>query len=694
MDLKTIDEIFTKRILRIPAYQRGFSWGNNKPFDPVNPKEKKNIKGQLIDLWNDLTNIPEGSWHYTGLLTLVEVVKKDYEWLDLYKQYAIVDGQQRITSILILITVLIKKAEELNLKLDIQELERSQYLYIQTKVMNAYIFGYHKDNPSNKFFRKHILGVGEVVDDSKESVYTENLKKAKQFFSDIVNYYVGNDEETENRLIKLFKIITMKLKLNEYILPDELNEYVIFETMNNRGKPLSELEKLKNRLMYLNEQMYLKEKLELRDATLQKQNLLLDDEKKHIENSINKAWITIYQELGHNKNQPLDDEDFIKNHWIIYFNQYNRSEARVYANFLFNECFTLEKTYKKELSRDIIQEYVKSLQNSSIIWNKIHNLELFSQDENKLAEIIRGLHRVGFRASFKPITLSVLYNRFNGDSLELFKLLEEYAFKVFHISDRQSNTGDSRLFKLAGKIYFNEISIKEACNKIKIYINDYYHFEKFKNHIGDLFNIDDNRGYYDWSGRYYFLFEYDQELRKTNRTNTKASKLNWEDFNNKNSIEHIYPQSAAMSYEEFCTDKGDTPGRNKDYEKLQEDWKAFSGYSSEEKRRFCNSLGNLLAISSKDNSSLSNDPYKYKVDQSEKGEKYKKRGYKYDSLSAQILSSDYEDWTPETIKERGITMIDFLLILLGEENIDEEQKLDLLGLEFLNQKSINEGDNK
>src|SRR5690606_27474235 len=111
MHLKTIHEIFTNRILRIPSYQRGYSWSNNKAVD-LNTKEPvKNIKGQLKDLWDDLLNIPEGAWHYTGLLTLVEVKKGDYEWLPNFKQFAIVDGQQRITSILILLSVIIDKAK-------------------------------------------------------------------------------------------------------------------------------------------------------------------------------------------------------------------------------------------------------------------------------------------------------------------------------------------------------------------------------------------------------------------------------------------------------------------------------------------------------------------------------------------------------------------------------------------------------
>ena len=42
-----------------------------------------------------------------------------------------------------------------------------------------------------------------------------------------------------------------RLKFNYYEIDDSLDVYVTFETMNNRGKDLSHLELLKNRLIYL-----------------------------------------------------------------------------------------------------------------------------------------------------------------------------------------------------------------------------------------------------------------------------------------------------------------------------------------------------------------------------------------------------------------------------------------------------------
>ncbi len=679
MDLKSIHQIFTNRILRIPSYQRGYSWANNKSVTTVKPDELKNIKGQLMDLWNDIINIPTEAWHYTGLLTLVKSQNNEYPWLKNHQQFSIVDGQQRITSILILISVLVEQANQLGIELGDRDGDtKFQFLYIEKDGLNSYVFGYDEDNPSDKFFRKHILGIDDIEDDSRESVYTENLKKSKAFFAAMVHTYLDSFDSKPEGLQTLFNLVTGSLRFNEYILPQELDEYVVFETMNNRGKPLSELEKLKNRLMYLSDKFETKanENQEISEAftAAQKNNLC---------ESINKAWITIYQALGANKKSPLADAELIKGHWIAYFNRYNRAESNAHATHLFNEYFTIEQVYDGSLSPTDIREYVKSLQRSAVVWNKIHNPSFFDASENKLQEAVLGLHRVGFRASFKPIVLAALQQKNSDEFISLINLLETYAFKIFYITDRQSNTGDSKLYRLASSVYHSKLSAEQVCSKIKDHINYYYKFFWFKNQMEELFDSGNHSGFYGWDGLHYFLYEYDQRLRKANRATTQSSALVWKDFNTKNTIEHIYPQSAAQSSTQFCNGNV-TPERLKAYEDLQANWSAFSQYSPKQRKRLCNSLGNLLAISHSDNASLSNDCFIHKVDQSNKGDTHKNLGYRYDSMSAQVVAIN-NTWTPESIKNRGISMLKSMLAMLDEPEdlLDEGELLKLLGLEFM-----------
>ena len=675
MDLKSIHEIFTNRILRIPAYQRGYAWSNNKSIKVDSKEPLKNVKGQLKDLWDDLINIPEGKWHYIGLLTLVEVKPCDYNWLPNFKQYSIVDGQQRITSVLILLSVIIREAQKQNVILGIREGDAEmQYLFIN-KGVNAYIFGYDEDNPSDKFFRKHILSLNEIEDDSEESTYTENLLKAKKFFEAMVALYLREDGNT---IEQLFNKVTNQLRLNEYILPEELDEYVVFETMNNRGKPLSQLEKLKNRLLYLNDKYHVSEN------TPEAINLN-EAQKAELEKSINKAWITIYKSLGQNKQSPLDDEDFIKNHWIAYFNKYSRDEANVYANFLFDEHFSLDNVYNGKLKRSDIETYIKSLQLCSVWWNKLHYIKYFTEDEKVIRKAIQGIHHVGLKASFKPILLAILSRDDRNEFIDSIKTLEKYSFKLFDLSDKRGNTGDSKIYSLAYEVYKRKKNSSETQTELELYTSWYYRFNLFVNQSYELFELGHKTGFYKWSGRFYLLYQYDKHLRKVNKNSSESSAIEWTDFVKNDSIEHIYPQSATVSLETYAQHKGKEPNEVEEaYNKIQNDWSHFTKYTPEQRRNFANSLGNLLALSKSANSSLQNDKFLFKVDQSNKGEGYPKRGYKYDSMSAMIVANETE-WTPETIVERGLKILSFLCDYINEDfnSIPVETKYKILGLEFM-----------
>lgn len=75
-----------------------------------------------------------------------------------------------------------------------------------------------------------------------------------------------------------------------------------------------------------------------------------------IELTINETWKTIYEYLGKNKDNPLDDDDFLFNHWIMYFT-YDRSQSDVYAEFLLKKKFTAKNVLSgnisiKEISND------------------------------------------------------------------------------------------------------------------------------------------------------------------------------------------------------------------------------------------------------------------------------------------------------------------------------------------------------
>lgn len=83
---------------------------------------------------------------------------------------------------------------------------------------------------------------------------------------------------------------------NLHEIDDDYDVFVAFETMNNRGKKLTNLELLKNRLIYL--------------TTLYDDEVFDEKDKSALRKKINDAWKEVYYQLGRNKSVPLSDDDF------------------------------------------------------------------------------------------------------------------------------------------------------------------------------------------------------------------------------------------------------------------------------------------------------------------------------------------------------------------------------------------------
>ena len=98
--MTSLSSLFNNAIFRIPDYQRGYAWDNS----------------QLNDFWDDLYNLTDDRYHYTGMLSLKELSIKDcYKWEEDkwilengYRAYHVVDGQQRLMTITIAFSVIRK----------------------------------------------------------------------------------------------------------------------------------------------------------------------------------------------------------------------------------------------------------------------------------------------------------------------------------------------------------------------------------------------------------------------------------------------------------------------------------------------------------------------------------------------------------------------------------------------------------
>lgn len=612
--LLSLSEIFNNKIFRIPDFQRGYSWEER----------------QLEDFWEDIQNLSPNKIHYIGLLT-VEPIKKDEiinveKWKDdlwLLKKgmsaYYVIDGQQRLTTLIILLHEILrtfKDDEGINFGQKSEWIDRFLYRSYN-QIYKSFVFGYEKDNPSDEYFKTKILEQdSSAADKYPETLYTANLMFAKEYFAKKLKDLSKECKE------EIFDKAVNRLKFNYYEIDDSLDVYVTFETMNNRGKDLSHLELLKNRLIYL--------------STL----LHKDDEtKERLRKDINETWKTIYEYLGKNKENPLDDDVFLFNHWVMYFT-YDRSQSDVYAEFLLKKKFTSKNVLCGNISIEDIKAYIDSLSKCVKQWFYIFNIQ-YSNFSDKIKGHIHKLERVGWGA-FPPMIMAVFTKERNEELIwDFLDACERFNFLVFAVSHRSSNTQNSNLYRKAREYYIGNLDLETLIHDIDFLTDgeengNYYGWfdlERFRNHINELFSKNDREGFYSWSGLRYFLYEY--ELYLQDNANTKVT---LEDFNKRKkeeTIEHIYPQSATDIY-----------------------WKKrFGNLKPTEKRLYLNSLGNLLLLSRSKNSKLQNYDFdKKKCLQSKDG---KDIGY-YNGSYSEIEVSKRAEWTTKEIIGRGLSMLQFM----------------------------------
>ena len=690
-DLLSLTDLFNRAIFRIPDYQRGYSWE----------------KLQLEEFWSDILNLLPNREHYTGMISLKKLDREytsDEKWNDErwlldnwnYNAYHVVDGQQRLTTFVILINEIVSFYKRINPNKEMNQIfinsiplnKIEEDFLVITKpdsadIIKTFKFGYEADNPSYEFFKHKILGEPNSGLLS-ETFYTLNLENAKSFFATKLQeeYETNGIQSIED----IFKKITQKLKFNMYYIDNDFNVFVAFETMNNRGKRLSNLELLKNRLIYL--------------STVFDES---DDVKNRIRKDINNTWKDVYGYLGRNKLKPLSDEDFLQDHWIIYFG-YTRSNKVTYSSFLLNDYFnqnnisdkyiaklkeenseeyniddmdvsemeTSDEDYnidnkKEKLTLGSISKYINSIKSLIPYWYIVQNPDEY-ETSSEVKAMLQKLNRLQF-VYFKPLITVLLSKKdiTESEKVECLKRIERFIFLHFRLVNYQSTYKNSFFWNLAHKYYINEVTLSQINDELNVI--DYLSDNKVANMNGILNNINrffkNYKGYYSWPAKTYFLYEYELYLMN-NQANQKIYPENLfkKDEKDKVSIEHIYPQTDTNEY-----------------------WVSRFGNYTENERKYLNgSLGNLLPLSLSINVKLQN----YSFDDKKLGLD-RTRGYINGSHSEMEVAKSLE-WTPDEILNRGLKMISFMEKQYDFIIPNKAERIKMLGLDFMIKENDEETD--
>lgn len=259
---------------RIPRFQRDYSWSSD----------------EWEDLWMDILatlQVDGEPAHYMGYLVLQSTDDKTFD---------VIDGQQRLTTISIIVLAVLKNLQRLvEAKHDADANQRRLHQIQQTYV--GYLdpvtlvarpkLTLNRNN--NTYYQNYLVALGHLPKRNMRA--SEHLlRKAFEWFDRQVTSHLKSTAGDEGkRLAQLIEDVSDRLFFTIITVTDELNAYKVFETLNARGVRLSATDLLKN---------YLFSVLDRGDET--------DHELRNLE----ERWEAIVGRL-----QSENFPDFLRAHW-------------------------------------------------------------------------------------------------------------------------------------------------------------------------------------------------------------------------------------------------------------------------------------------------------------------------------------------------------------------------------------------
>lgn len=211
MTTKSIEQFYTGKTLEIPPYQRDYAW------------ETSNVD-QLFD--DILEAMEVGGGHYLGTFILSAAASPD--------RFKVVDGQQRLTTLTMLLDAMVDALSDGDLK----AFYRSTFLRHPVYGLKFSVLG------NNQTFFSELIDDKKPVPDSQGQV---RLLAAYEWIQRRTRAI--KESGGENAIQKWLKEIG-KLEVLEFIEPNEGKAIRMFQSVNDRGVPLSKMDIAKSLLIY------------------------------------------------------------------------------------------------------------------------------------------------------------------------------------------------------------------------------------------------------------------------------------------------------------------------------------------------------------------------------------------------------------------------------------------------------------
>ena len=523
------DLLNDKFLFDIPDYQRAYSWN------------KDNLKQLIDDIMDSIglnkenNNVfEEYEPYFIGSIVLCSKEYKD----DGSGLYDVIDGQQRLTSIIILIATirdLTKNEAYKNILSSLIYQKPNELMGIKESI-RVRVRGKEAE-----FFKKYVLTDGGTdlineIDEKEISEAKQNMLNAIRTFKEV--FVDENGEVLESKLDEFTKYFLQKVVVVVITTDSFTSAFRLFNVINARGLPLTNADLLKSE--------------NLRVISEDKRNIYTD------------MWENIEQELGKDKLEQIIG-------FMRTMKQNRKATATVYEEFS-KKIFVSEPDY-------IGVNFVEHLKEIKDLYNKYineGNIELSSKENSIYYQNLVRIMRDFIPYDEWMVALIKFIEKFKNDEdiLEFLKVLEK-RIVIDWVNGNSFADRLARVYKILEVI--DSSSSLEEIKKSNVFISDLERTTAyFRNSLDDI-------EFYS-KGRMlvpkYILIRLDMEKRNGEIL----------DYTNKIMLEHILPRNAKDAY-----------------------W--TTNFTVDERKNWCNKLGNLVIINGTKNTKLNNKAFAEKVEQ-------------------------------------------------------------------------------
>ncbi|MCK5867733.1 MAG: DUF262 domain-containing protein, partial [Mycoplasmataceae bacterium] len=380
----TLSTIFDAKI-KIPEYQRDYQWGTSKATDLIEDiftmADESDLEREYDDFLRTIDNMQD--FFYLG-----QIVKQEDD---------IVDGQQRLTTILIIFKALSDySSEEFNGHIlhGGGFMDSFDEYKMQSSIRDT---EYSRIIQSSSTIKEYIKlkGVDEVRKEEiikfKKSKFFKNYNAIYRWIKAIVTNKTRK-KLTKDGLKSLFMFIRKKVHFIVVSLTNTEDAINFFEIMNSKTLPLTPADLIRNHMIKI---------------------MSKDDIK-----SAAKKWDEITSELGDNIS---DLSKYIRYIYIARIGTVSQSK-------LFEKIKGLDGNKTNIL--DLISNYMESFK---LLTNRADTGDISSDS------LLRGIRSLATE-SLNPVLLEILRNKTGKERNELLKELLSFSFKFFYIAGFKSNS--------------------------------------------------------------------------------------------------------------------------------------------------------------------------------------------------------------------------------------------------------------